>query len=230
MTTYIQIQLRESESTGWLGRPLYREIVYLLWHSGAPGITVFRGEEGLDEQGHIQNMHSEYLSDALPITLHLIVDGHDVMERLMQRIRTRLEGHDSVIFVTEAKNARLESIGTQGGERMKGSILKIYMKEEDRYNGVPLYHSLVRELRKRNILWVNVQRALEGFGADHVIRQNRIFEFANHSPVLVEVTCTDEQMHKLVNDLQPLLAAASGPSIVVPGQFMAGHDHNTLTL
>lgn len=226
MTRYIQIHLRESETTGWLGRPLYDEVVHLLWQSGAPGITVFRGEEGLDRKGHIQNIHSEYLSNALPITLHLVVEASDRIDLMMDRIRTCLQKHDFFIFMTDAINVKLKSSNIQGGTGMeRGSTLKVYMKEEDHYQDVPLYHALVQHLRKRNILWVNVQRALEGFGADHVIRKNKIFEFANHSPVLVEVSCASDQMNELVTHLQPLLQSASGPAIVIEGQFIQDPKH-----
>lgn len=222
MTRYIEIHLRESESTGWLGRPLYEEIVHFLWQSGAPGITVFRGEEGLDQRGNIQNIHSEYLSNALPMTLHLIEEDNHRLDTMMEQIRSRLQKHEFFIFMTDVINAKTSS-SEQGVLRMEvGNTLKIYMKEEDRYQDSPLYHAIVTHLRKRDILWVNVQRALEGFGADHVVRRNKIFEFANHSPVLVEVTCTAPQMKQLVEELQPFLLQASGPAIILEGQFMKG--------
>lgn len=220
MTKYLEIHLRESESTGWLGRPLYEEIVRFLWQSGAPGITVFRGEEGLDQRGNIQNIRSEYLSNALPMTLHLIEEDNHRLDKMMEQIRSHLKQHEFFIFMTDAINARSIPSG-QGVLGMEvGKTLKIYMKEEDRYQDHPLYHALVEYLRKRDILWVNVQRAIEGFGADHVVRKDKIFEFANHSPVLVEVTCAAQEMKQLVEELQPLLVRASGPAIILEGQFI----------
>ena len=224
MAKYVEVHLREGETLSWFGRPLYHGVVQLLWESGAPGITVFRGEEGLDRQGHVQNIHSEYLSDSLPITLHMVVEGEDVLQPMLERIRTLLQKHDSLMFTTDVKNVKgfNANTRTQGVSEMElGSSLKVYMKEEDRYRNIPLYHALVQELKKRDILWVNVQRALEGFGTDHVIRKNKIFEFASHSPVLVEVACSTQRMDELVRELQPLLQSASGPAIVISGQLIS---------
>ncbi|GMA50854.1 hypothetical protein GCM10025857_22110 [Alicyclobacillus contaminans] len=65
------IRLYESDRTKWSARTAYQDIVRYLWQSGAPGITVFRAEEGLDVHGHFQNLYFEYASNNLPITMEV---------------------------------------------------------------------------------------------------------------------------------------------------------------
>ncbi|MCL6625285.1 DUF190 domain-containing protein [Alicyclobacillus shizuokensis] len=97
------------------------------------------------------------------------------------------------------------------------------MKEDDRFNNLPLYHAVVRECSKRKILWVNVQTAVEEFGTDRVIRKNKIFELSSHAPILVEIFGTVDQIEALVEEIRPMLEMASGPSIILEGQLISPH-------
>jgi PII-like signaling protein len=220
---YVEVHLREGETYGWLGRPLYEEVVRFLWKNGVPGITVFRGEEGLDRKGHVQHVLSEYMSDALPVSMHMVMEAAEQWESIVGPMRSRLQKHDYFLFVTDAADAKNDRGSTRGAKNMEEAMtLKVYMKEEDRFQDQPLYHALVLASSQRNVLWVHVQRALEGFGKDRGIRRNKVFQFASHSPVLVEVTGTTSQIEALVREIQPLLQCASGPAILLRGQFAEG--------
>ncbi|MCL6625071.1 DUF190 domain-containing protein [Alicyclobacillus shizuokensis] len=217
----LQILLHESDRKGLFGRLIFEDVVRYLWRSGAPGVTVYRSEEGLDKQGHIQNMHSEYMSEQLPIKVEVFANQEelqDIMEHLHKEIQ---DARGQAFMVPEAWNVKQEDWRGENPEMQNDSLLKVFMKEEDEYNGTPLYHAFVRELQKLDIQWVNVIRALEGFGQDHVIRKTKMFQFANHSPVVLEAVLSASKVHQTLETLKPFIQAASGPAILLSGNLVA---------
>ncbi len=237
MTTFIQVDFLESDGAKLFGRPLYDVIVRALWEAGAPGITVLRSEEGLDHRGRLQDIHSDYLSDALPVTLQVVVDLDLDADRIVERMQKVIKGRNVLVFKTLVENVKSRfDARASGGVFMpsrrgqtdstarEAKILRIYMKEEDSYQGSSLYHVLLQEFQKENVSWVGVQRALEGFGSEHVIRKNKLFAMSNHAPVIVEVACLEDKLDGLLDRLQPFLMAASGPCIVLDGQHLVFNE------
>ena len=233
MTTFIQVDFLESDGGKLFGPPLYEAITRALWEAGAPGVTVLRAEEGLDHRGRLQSIHSDYLSDALPVTLHVVLDVDSEMHRIVEGMQKVVKGRNVLVFTTAVENVKSKlnknvmGVGVmQSGRTPVGStertakILRVYMKEEDNHQGTPLYHSLLQALQKEQVSWVGMQRALEGFGAEHVIRKNKLFSMSNHAPVVVEIACLDDKLDGLLHRLKPFLMAASGPCIVLAGHHV----------
>lgn len=217
MGKYLEIRVHEGDRKGWFGKLTYEALVQYLWKSGAPGVTVFRGNEGLDAEGHFQNVYNEYASDKLPITLQVYGDEHEI-DHIMEGLEERIPRNGQVFVTGNVYSAKQ----LEGGQIMgDGTVLKVYMKEEDEYEKKPLYHALVLAFKELDVLWVSVQSAMEGFGADHVIRKSAVFEFASHAPVLVEVALEADKVDMVLQHIQPLLACASGPAIILRGEVVA---------
>ncbi|WP_157076367.1 DUF190 domain-containing protein [Alicyclobacillus kakegawensis] len=217
----LQILLHESDRKGLFGRLVYEDVVQYLWRSGAPGVTVYRSEEGLDKQGHIQNIHSEYMSEQLPVKMEVVAtekELQDILEHLLEEIQG---AHGQAIVMPEVMDVEQGGWRGENPEMQSDSLLKVFMKEEDDYNGTPLYHAFMRELQKLDVQWVNVIRALEGFGQDHVIRKTKIFQFANHSPVVLEAVLPASQVGYILERLKLFIQAASGPAILLSGQLVS---------
>ncbi|MDQ0190455.1 DUF190 domain-containing protein [Alicyclobacillus cycloheptanicus] len=218
--TLLQIHLHEGDRKGLLGRLVYEDIVHDLWKSGAPGITVFRGEEGLDAHRHIQNIHSEYMSDNLPVDLDVYGTQREI-EDIIVHLDKQLQTTNGEAFcfaeVVDVKDGdwRDEAV------REDDAALRIYMKENDEYNGQPLYHALVVSLRDIGISWVTVTRALEGFGAEHVVHKAKLFRLSEHAPVSVEAVLSSSKIQEVIDKLQPLIQSASGPAILLQGRMVS---------
>jgi PII-like signaling protein len=56
----------------------------------------------------------------------------------------------------------------------KGHLLRIFIGESDKYEGMPLYEWIVRKARENNIAGSTVLRGLEGFGAHSIIHTAKI--------------------------------------------------------
>ncbi|MCL6625286.1 MAG: DUF190 domain-containing protein [Alicyclobacillus shizuokensis] len=82
---------------------MYREFVHLLWESSALGVTVFRGEEGVDRDAHIQSADAAYLSQSLPITMHIVFEDEDATDEFINRVCAYLNKSNYLLFASDAK-------------------------------------------------------------------------------------------------------------------------------
>ena len=216
--TYVSIRIPEGERTHVWGRAIYSELLRLLIGSRAPGITVFRAFEGLDAKRHIQNSYSDY-SDSLPMTLEMIAEGDP--SELLRDVKNSLHDHPHCVTTIRAVDIKSSnSTGLEGLQMQETVTLRVYMLETDNHRSLPLYHALVLAAKQSRLLWVNVQRGVEGFGTDHVLRRSKLFH--SESPVVVDITSTAEDMMGFVTKHRSLIQAASGPAIMLQGTLVSG--------
>lgn len=217
--TYISIRIPEGERVSVWGRAIYSALLRLLLGSEALGITVFRGFEGLDAKRHIQNSHSDYAQDSLPMTLEMVAEGDP--SELLRTIKQSLNDHPHCLITIPAFDMKSDNPARTEELQMQGTVtLRVYMLETDKHRSLPLYHALVLAAKQSRLLWVNVQRGIEGFGTDHILRRNKFFR--SDSPVVVEITGTGEDMSNFVTLNHSLIQEASGPAIILEGTLVSG--------
>lgn len=84
----------------------------------------------------------------------------------------------------------------------KGKLLKIYIGESAGHHSEPLYHHIVKEIKKLGLSGATTIRGIEGFGANSVIHSTRILRLSEDLPILIEVVDTEENIYKLINLLE----------------------------
>lgn len=68
-----------------------------------------------------------------------------------------------------------------------GHILKIYIGENDKHHGKPLYEWIVQRARKRDLAGATVLRGMEGFGAHSRMHSAKILRLAQELPIVIEI-------------------------------------------
>jgi len=68
-----------------------------------------------------------------------------------------------------------------------GHLLRIFIGESDRYEGVPLYEWLVGRARQRGLAGATVLRGLAGFGAHSRLHTAKILRLSTDLPIVVEI-------------------------------------------
>lgn len=76
----------------------------------------------------------------------------------------------------------------------QGWMLRIYIGESDRHEGLPLYEWIVRRARADGLAGATVLRGLEGFGARSRIHTAKILRLSADLPVVVEIIDTREKI------------------------------------
>lgn len=83
--------------------------------------------------------------------------------------------------------------------------LNIYIGEQDKYKGIPLYHALVEKAKKMDMAGITVIKGIEGFGADTRIRTSRLVELSTDLPVVIELIDSEEYIQNYLLAIEPLL-------------------------
>lgn len=76
----------------------------------------------------------------------------------------------------------------------EGHLLRIFLGESDKHEGMPLYEWIVRKAREQGLAGATVLRGLEGFGAHSRIHTARILRLSTDLPIVVEVVDSREKI------------------------------------
>ena len=80
----------------------------------------------------------------------------------------------------------------------KGHLLRIFIGESDRHEGMPLYEWLVRKSKEYGLSGATVMRGIEGFGARSRIRSARPLDLSTDLPIIVEFVDTLDKIDKFM--------------------------------
>ena len=76
----------------------------------------------------------------------------------------------------------------------EGRLLRIYIGESDRHEGMPLHEWIVRRAREHGLAGATVLRGLEGFGAHSRLHTAKILRLSADLPIVVEIVDTTEKI------------------------------------
>jgi PII-like signaling protein len=80
----------------------------------------------------------------------------------------------------------------------QGHLLRIFIGESDKHDGIPLYEWIVRAARENGIAGATVLRGLEGFGAHSRIHMSKILRLSEDLPIVVEIVDTLDKIEKFM--------------------------------
>ena len=85
------------------------------------------------------------------------------------------------------------------------SRVRIYIGENDRWRGKPLYAAILEELRHRGIAGASVFRGLAGFGAHSKIHTTSIEVLSIDLPIVIEVIDSPEKVSSVLEIIYPMV-------------------------
>ena len=91
----------------------------------------------------------------------------------------------------------------------EGKLLRIFIGENDKHEGLPLFEWIVRTARKNGLAGATVLRGLEGFGARSRLHTAKILRLSSDLPVIVEIVDTEEKIETFL----PLIDDAIGEGL-----------------
>jgi PII-like signaling protein len=83
----------------------------------------------------------------------------------------------------------------------EGHLLRIFIGESDRHQGVPLYEWLVRRARERGLAGATVLRGLAGFGAHSRLHTAKILRLSTDLPIVVEIVDTIDKIEAFMPEV-----------------------------
>src|SRR6202795_1153701 len=83
----------------------------------------------------------------------------------------------------------------------KASLLRIFIGEDDKVNGRPLYEAIVLKARETHLAGATVLRGPLGFGRSSMLHTAKVLRLSQDLPVVVEIVDTEEK----INAFLPIL-------------------------
>ncbi len=72
----------------------------------------------------------------------------------------------------------------------EGYLLRIFIGESDKHEGMPLYEWIVKKAREQGLAGATVIRGIEGFGAHSRIHTAKILRLSVDLPIVIEIIDT----------------------------------------
>ncbi|HEX9893507.1 MAG TPA: DUF190 domain-containing protein [Gemmatimonadales bacterium] len=89
---------------------------------------------------------------------------------------------------------------------MEQCLLRIYVGEDDRVDGKPLYEWVVLEAKGRRLGGATVLRGIMGFGAKSHLHTFKIERLSLDLPIVIEIVDSRERLEAFLADVQPKLS------------------------
>lgn len=98
----------------------------------------------------------------------------------------------------------------------EGVLLRIYVSEKDKHEGILLSDWIVRKARDAGLGGATVIRGIEGFGVHSKIHSTRMIDLSDNLPLVVEIIDSSENIDKLLT----MLDSAMFEGIAITQQVM----------
>ena len=80
----------------------------------------------------------------------------------------------------------------------EGKLLRIFVGENDRWKGKPLYEAIVTLAKEKGLAGATVLRGIEGFGASSRIHTTRILRLSEDLPVVIEIVDKADRIESIL--------------------------------
>jgi PII-like signaling protein len=221
--TLLRVHVRSSDRHGWFSAAAAVELVNRARAQGLAGATVLEGFYGLDVTGTVLERSDWSLVQTVPVIVEVVdtpaaigrflgtvgevvPEGVATLERahvLLYRIdhpssgpallRTRVPG--AVSEETYMPSAR-EFPAMQLAE--DGRLLRVFIGEDDRWEGQPLYRVIVLKAKELGLAGATVLKGSMSFGANSRVHTSRLVELSADLPVVIEIVDAPEKIEVLL--------------------------------
>lgn len=87
----------------------------------------------------------------------------------------------------------------------EGLLLRIFLGEQDRHDGEPLYAWIVRTARAHGLAGATVLRGVQGFGARSLLHTASILRLSTDLPMVIEIVDTRDKIESFLAVVDPEL-------------------------
>jgi len=88
----------------------------------------------------------------------------------------------------------------------EGKLLRIFIGEKDKYEGLPLFEWIVRTARAQGLAGATVLRGMEGFGAHSRLHTAKILRLSSDLPVIVEIIDSEDKIEAFLPVIDEAIA------------------------
>lgn len=194
------------------GEPVYEAVLRFLRSHGCAGATVTRAIAGYGQSGKMHGAHLFSLTEDVPMRLEA-VDSAEKIDALLPWIYEMVDKglievqNTEVIKFTEQQAGGAEERHAMKHEKLEGKakMLRIYIGEDDKWEGEPLHEAIVKKLRMIDIAGATVYRGLMGYGAQQRMHKPGFLNLSSDLPIMITVVDTEEKIRRVLPVLDEMV-------------------------
>jgi len=80
----------------------------------------------------------------------------------------------------------------------QGLLLRVFIGENDRWKGKPLYEALMLEARERGLAGVTITRGIAGFGAHSRLHTAKVLRLSEDLPIIIEIVDREDRIREFL--------------------------------
>jgi PII-like signaling protein len=223
-----KVAIYVSETQHYHGAPVYSALLEFLFYHSVSGATVTKGIAGFGADHHLHTTRLVELAAELPVKVEFI-ETEQKVEELMPKIRDIVGGalieiHDTTIYSGKPKPSERAPHRKLEGQ---AKLMRIYIGENDRWQGKPLHEAILQALRSYQIAGATVYRGILGYGANRRLHRDATLSLSHDRPLLLSIVDTEEKLRSV----SPLLEKMIQQGLVVLSDVEIvkyTHDYKTV--
>ena len=193
------------------GESVYAAILEFLFYHKVSGASVTRGIAGFGADHHMHTDRILVLTENLPMKVEFIETPEKVEEllpKLHEMVGTGLiEIQDTTIVKpseVSKTSPRLEDVPSLKREG-KAKMMRIFIGENDKWNGKPLHKALIESMHSNDIAGVTVYQGILGYGANRRIHKDSALHLSHDRPMMLSVVDTEEKLRAFLPVLDDMV-------------------------
>jgi PII-like signaling protein len=89
-------------------------------------------------------------------------------------------------------------------------LLRIFIGEDDQFQGRPLYEAIVMKARERHLAGATVLRGPMGFGKSSRLHTTKILRLSEDLPLVIEIVDSEDSINRFLPMLDGMMQMQSG--------------------
>lgn len=205
-----KVTIYVGEEQQYHGNTAYSAILEYLFFRRIAGATVTRGIAGFGADHHLHTSKMVDLATNLPIKIEF-TESAETVDAVLPKLHEMagsgaIEIHDTTLVKPPGSAATNDAPRAPALKRQsKAKLMRIYIGENDKWNGRPLHEALVHALRAHEVAGVTVYRGILGYGANRRIRSDSALSLSHDRPVVVSVVDEEEKLRALTPVLEDMV-------------------------
>jgi PII-like signaling protein len=200
-----------AEDQQYHGSAAYAAILDFLFFRGVSGAIATRGIAGFGADHHMQTTRLVDLATRLPIKVEFIETpqrAEELLPKLAAMVGAgfiEVQDTDIVKAADTNKEQALVRVKTPLKSESTAKLMRIYVGENDKWNGQPLYQAIVSGLRAHDIAGVTVYRGILGYGANRRIHKDSALSLSHDRPILLSIIDVEEKLKAFIPVLDDMV-------------------------
>ena len=87
----------------------------------------------------------------------------------------------------------------------EGKLLRVFIGEQDKWHGVPLYEAIVNLARKEQLAGATVLKGCMGFGCKSHMHTAKILRLSEDLPMIIEIVDSEEKIMAFLPHLDEMV-------------------------